>query len=265
MSTATHMMRALPKSPAFISATVLLARREIRNVLRAPSAYIPAIFMPLFFYFVQSAALGRTFAQGGGLANYEAFVLPLSLMFAMSNDSAGLNMVVDVERGYFDKMLLAPISRVAIVLGAMGASYARVVVQGLIVCGVALATGMEFKTGIPGVFGLVLLSSLWGIAYAGFGIAVALKTGNLQATQSSLFFVFPLMFTTTAFAPMEALEGWLRTAATYNPLTYLLQGMRAFSLSGWNAGHILGALGAIGGVALLSLTLSFRALAGRLK
>lgn len=251
-------------SPSFASSTLLLARREIRNVLRAPSAYIPALFMPLFFYYVQSSALGGVF-ESGGLSNYEAFVLPLSLMFAMSNDSAGLNMVVDVERGYFDKMLLAPISRVSIVLGAMGASYVRVVVQGLIVCGVALATGLEFKTGVAGVFGLVLLSSLWGIAYAGFGIAVALKTGNAQATQSSLFFVFPLMFLTTAFAPMEALDGWLRTAATFNPLTYLLAGMRAFSLTGWDAGDILGALAAIGGVAVLSLTLSFRALAGRLK
>jgi ABC-2 type transport system permease protein len=257
-------MAVVDRAPNFVASTLLLARREIRNVLRAPSAYIPALVMPLFFYFVQSAALGGVFSPTG-LDNYEAFVLPLSLMFAMSNDSAGLNMVVDVERGYFDKMLLAPISRVSIVLGAMGASYVRVVVQGLIVCGVALATGLTFATGIPGVFGLVLLSSLWGIAYAGFGIAVALKTGNSQATQSSLFFVFPLMFLTTAFAPFEALDGWLQTAARYNPLTYLLQGMRAFSLTGWDAGHILGALAAIGGVAALSLTLSFRALAGRLK
>lgn len=256
--------RAMPRSPAFLSATALLAKREIRNVMRAPSAYIPALFMPLFFYFVQSAALGSTFAPAG-LVNYKAFVLPLSLMFAMSNDSAGLNMVVDVERGYFDKMLLAPISRVSIVLGAMGASYVRVVVQGLIVCGVALATGMDFATGTVGVLGLVLLASLWGIAYAGFGIAVALKTGNSQATQSSLFFVFPLMFLSTAFAPMESLDGWLRTVATYNPVTYLLQGMRVFSLTGWNTGHVLGALAAIGGIATLSITLSFRALAGRLK
>lgn len=257
-------MSGTVRSPGFVASTILLARREIRNVLRAPSAYIPAIFMPLFFYFVQSSALGSVFAPTG-LGNYEAFVLPLSLMFAMSNDSAGLNMVVDVERGYFDKMLLAPISRVSIVLGAMGASYVRVVVQGLIVCAVALATGMTFATGLFGVLGLVLLSSLWGIAYAGFGIAVALKTGNSQATQSSLFFVFPLMFLTTAFAPMEALDGWLQTAARYNPLTYLLAGMRAFSLTGFDWTDILGALAAISGVAALSLTLSFRALAGRLK
>lgn len=263
MSTAAH---TLPRAPSFVASTLLLAGREIRNALRAPSSYVPALFMPLFFYFVQSGSLGNVFSgAGGGLDNYEAFVLPLSLMFAMSNDAAGLNMVVDVERGYFDKMLLAPVSRISIVLGAMGASYMRVLVQGLIVCAVVLATGMEFHTGVVGVLGLVILASFWGIAYAGFGIAVALKTGNSQATQSSMFFVFPLMFLTTAFAPFEALDGWLKTAATFNPLTYLLEGMRSFSLGPFEWGDVLGALAAIGGVAALSLTLSFRALAGRLK
>ena len=261
MSVASH---ALQRGPSFAASTLLLAKREIRNALRAPSSYVPALFMPLFFYYVQSGSLGRTFAQGSGLDNYEAFVLPLSLMFAMSNDAAGLNMVVDVERGYFDKMLLAPVSRISIVLGAMGASYARVLVQGTIVCAVTLATGLRFETGLVGVIGLVLLASFWGIAYAGFGIAVALKTGNSQATQGSMFFIFPLMFLTTAFAPMEALDGWLRTVARFNPLTYLLDGLRAFSLTG-DLGDVPGALAAIFGVAALSLTLSFKALAGRLK
>lgn len=179
--------------------------------------------------------------------------------------SAGLNMVTDIESGYFDKLLLTPANPLALLIGAMGADFARVIVQGLFVGAVALATGTVFATGIVGMVAMVALASLWGLAYSSIGFSIALKTGNSQATQSAFVIFFPFVFLTTSFAPMEALTGWLRTAATYNPMTYLLRGMRALSMQGWDAGEIgLGILAAIG-LGAVTVTLALRALKGRVR
>jgi ABC-2 type transport system permease protein len=75
----------------------------------------------------------------------------------------------------------------------------------------------------------------------------------------------PLMFLTTAFAPKEALSGWLETAATFNPMTYLLQGMRSLSMNGWDAGDIAGAILAVVGLGCVTLPLAFLALRSRIR
>lgn len=147
----------------------------------------------------------------------------------------------------------------------MAADFMRIGVQATIVVLVAVAAGLDFETGIVGAAVLVLISSLYGLAYSGIGFAVALKTGNPQATQSMWFLFMPLMFLTTIFAPKEALSGWLKVAATFNPITYLLQGMRALTMNGWDAGDIGVALLAVAGIGSVSLSLAFLALRSRVQ
>lgn len=220
------------KPPSILGSILILARRELRNVLRVPSGYLPALLIPLFFYAVQSAQL-TGLAEAAGVENYPAFVLPVALLFATANEGAGLSLVFDIERGYFDKIRLTPVSRVSLLFGAMSANLVRVFAQGALVTAVALAFGLHFETGIVGTLGMLGLAVLWGMTYAGFGLGVALRTGNPQATQSSGFFVFPLMFLTTSFGAAETLQdGWFKTAIQYNPVTYLLEGMRGFSQTG---------------------------------
>lgn len=258
MSATTATLQA----PGLLGSIVILARRELRNVLRVPSGYLPPLLIPLFFYAVQTAQLDGL-AQRAGIENYAAFVLPVSILFATANDGAGLSLVFDIERGYFDKIRLTPVSRVALLFGAMSANLVRVFVQGSMVTAVALAFGLRFETGIIGALGMVGLGVLWGMTYAGFGLAIALKTGSPQATQSAGFFMFPLMFLTTSFGPAETLpDGWFRTAIQYNPVTYLLEGMRGFSQTG-DLGDVGKALLAIVPLASLTFLFAFVSLRGR--
>lgn len=245
-------------------ATLHLGAREVRLVLRTPGLWIPNLITPLLFFFVIVGSLSELAGQSG-VENYAAFQLPFVLLFSAQGGSAGLNMVNDIESGYFDKLLLTPASRLAILIGAMGADFIRIVVQGLIVAIVALATGMDFATGIPGLLVMVVLASMWGLAFSAMGFAIALKTGNPQATQNTWLMVFPLLFLTTGFAPLEKLSGWLATAARFNPITYLLRGLRSLSVTGWDAGEIGVALLAIAGLGAITLTLAFRALLGRVR
>jgi ABC-2 type transport system permease protein len=247
-----------------VRATFLLGAREVRIALRTPAYLVPNLMVPIFFYMVMVGSL-KQFAGQSGLENWEAFQLPMAIIFAVQGGSAGLNMVADIESGYFDKLMLTPTHRLAILIGAMCADFVRILAQATIVLMVALATGLHFETGLPGAVALILIASFFGLAYSGIGFAIALKTGNAQATQSMWFLMMPLMFLTTMFAPKEALSGWLSTAATFNPMTYLLQGLRSLSMSGWDAGDIGVAVLAVAVLGTFSITLAFLALGGRVR
>jgi ABC-2 type transport system permease protein len=247
-----------------VRASVLLGMREIRTVLRMPAMLIPNMLVPIFFYFVMVGSLEK-FAAGFGYTNWKAFQLPVSIMFAVQSGSAGLNMVADIESGYFDKLLLTPASRLSLLIGAMSADFLRIMAQAAIIVTLGLVSGVSFATGVPGALVIILISSLWGVAFSAIGFAIALRTGNSQATQSVWTLFIPFMFLTTAFAPKEALSGWLKVAATLNPMTYVLQGMRALTMEGWNMGDLAVAIAAVGGLACVTFSLAFMALRSRLQ
>jgi ABC-2 type transport system permease protein len=247
-----------------VRAMLLLGKREIRTAWRTPAYLLPNLLVPIFFYFVMVGSL-QEFAKGFGIENWQGFQMPISILFAVQGGSAGLNLVADIESGYFDKLLVTPTNRLSILIGAMGADFVRITLQALLVLVVALATGLDFETGLPGMAVLIVLSSFWGLAYSAVGFAIALKTGNSQATQSIWVLTMPLMFLTTAFAPKEALTGWLRTAATFNPMTYVLDGMRALAMEGWNWSDIGVAMLATGIFGAITISLALLALKTRIK
>ena len=111
----------------------------------------------------------------------------------------------------------------------------------------------------------MLVAALWGLVFTGFPYAIALKTGNPAAVNSSFVLFFPLAFLTTTFVPKQALSGWLSTIATYNPVTYLLAGLRSLTSSGWDGTALFQALVAVAAVGVLSIGLALAALRGRVR
>jgi ABC-2 type transport system permease protein len=209
--------------------TVLLARRAVREVWRIPAATIPTLFIPLFFLVVNIGQVNRVFPRSTPFLHgqhYVAFAIPVSLVFAVSSATSGLAMVTDIDIGYLDKLLAAPIRRTAIVWGRLAADLVRGLIVSLLVLLVGFAFGAEVKTGAVGVLLLVVLSALWGVAYAGIAIAIALKTKNVQTTNASFIIFFPLLFLTPNFVPLSLLAGPLRTIARFNPVTYIIDGLR---------------------------------------
>lgn len=247
----------------WVRSVLYLGRREVRISIRTPAYLLPNLIMPVVFFFILVGSLSLL-AQEADF-DYRSFVLPVSVIFAVTGGSAGLNMVADIESGYFDKLLLTPTSRFALLVGAMGADFLRIVLQGSIIVVVGVLAGATIETGLPGALALVGIASVWGLAYSAIGFAVALKTGNPQVVGSMWVFQFPFLFLAPTFAPMILLEGWLRTAATFNPMTYLLDGLRAFTMRGWEGDTILIALGVALAFGVVTLTLAFRALLSRIR
>ncbi|HRX02489.1 MAG: ABC transporter permease [Anaerolineae bacterium] len=235
-------------SASWLSQLFLLTRRNLVNIFRTPEALIPPIAISVFFLVIYQSTLGTAagFIPGLSGKGYLGFILPLSIV-SSSLAGAGIaaqNLVKDLENGYFDKLLLTPISRTAVVLGPILAGSLVLGLQALIVVGVGLLLGLDPATGLPGLLAVVGLSVLLGTGFAGFTVSAALGTGSAAATQSAGFLFFPLTFLTASFVPLELLGGWLKTAAMFNPITYVLGGMRSLMLTGWETSELWPAVAA---------------------
>jgi ABC-2 type transport system permease protein len=241
---------------------VSVAIRALRQIPREPEAIIPALIIPVFFYVVNVGSLSSV-AEAAGVTDFKAFQLPVAIIFAVTGVSRASALVSDINDGYFDRLLLTPMSRPALLLGLMVADFALVIALSIPVIILGAVVGVQFVTGITGILVFLLLAGLWGLAFTGFPYAIALKTGNPAAVNSSFLLFFPFAFLTTAFLPQEALTGWLSTLATYNPVTYVLAALRALLTEGWALTPLLQGLIAILGVAAVSHTLAFMALRGR--
>lgn len=209
--------------------TLLLARRAVREVWRLPAATIPALFIPVFFLVVNLGQVNRIFPPTTPFLHgqhYVAFQIPVSLVFAVSSATSGLAMVTDIDIGYLDKLLAAPIRRTALIWGRLAADLVRGVSVSVLVLIVGVLFGARVKSGIVGIVLLVVLAALWGVAYAGIAMAIALKTKNVQTTNASFIIFFPLLFLTPNFVPMQLLATPLRAVARVNPVTYVITGLR---------------------------------------
>ncbi|MBE0689725.1 MAG: ABC transporter permease [Anaerolineae bacterium] len=130
---------------------------------------------------------------------------------------------------------------------------------------VGLLLGLEPETGFVGVLAVMGYALLIGIAFAGFVVGVALRTGSAAATGGASFLFFPLSFLTATFTPVELLSGWIRTAADYNPITYILEAMRAVFNTGWDAEVMVRGLSASIVIAVLTFAFAFFSLRARVR
>lgn len=244
---------------------LLLGRRAVREVIRLPAATVPTLFIPLFFLAVNIGQISKTFPattpflHGQG---YVGFQLPVSLMFAVCTATSGLALVTEIDLGYFDKLLVAPIRRSSIIFGRLAADMVRGLAVATLVLLVALAFGMQVRSGIPGAVVLVLLAALWGVAYAGIGMLVALHTRNVQATNASFLVFFPLLFLTPNFVPFELLTPLMEALARANPVSYVIEGLRSLVLEGWVLDKLAICCGVILVTGLVLTWLSVRAIDG---
>jgi len=260
MSTAVRARHA-----GFVSDLHSVALRALRLTLREPEAVIPALIIPLFFFLVNTGALTSFVERTNPGFDFKAFQLPVAIAFAVTGVSRAGSLVTDIQSGYFDRLLLTPVRRLTLLLGLMVADFALVVALTLPVVALGFVVGVRFETGFVGFVVFVLVAATWGLAFTGFPYAIALKTGNPAAVNASFLLFFPFQFLTTTFLPQQLLTGWLATVARYNPVTYLLAGLRSLITVGWEWGELGKALAAIAAVGVVSMSLALAALRGRVR
>ena len=262
-TTSGAVIRARPAG--FLRDLSAIAGRALRAVPRDPAAVIPPVFIALFFFIVNIATLKRLTGSHPGFS-YTAFEIATAVLLGVTGVSRAPALVLDVQTKYLDRMLLTPVRRAAILIGHMAADVAVAAALTIPILVLGVILGASFKSGLLGAVAFVLLASLWSLAFAGFGYAIALKTGNPAAVNSTFLLFFPFLFLTSSYVPRGQLAGWLNTVAGFNPVTYLLAGLRSLVLgNGWQWAPLGQAVAAIVVVGVISMTMCFAALRGRVK
>jgi ABC-2 type transport system permease protein len=251
--TRTGEPQTLAAPAGLISDVLAITGRAIRGILREPELFIFALIIPVFFFVVQIGALADVAEQQLRIANYPAFQLPISILFAAASTSGGNALVLDIAGGYWDKLSLTPAHRSSLVVGNLFGEMFAVLGYSLVLLAFGFAIGVRFESNpLVGSVGLLALTLLFGIGFASVSIAVAL------ATQSTFIIFFPLLFLTPSALPRELMTGWFETAVSLNPMTYVVEAARSFL--GYGGGVLRGFLAA----ALFSLlTFGLTALAFR--
>lgn len=241
-----------------------LGRRAIREVLRTPESLFPTVFIPVFFLVVNVGQAGRIFPAGdtGFLMgqNYAAFQLPSALLLAASFGSAALYLVEDIEGGYFDKLRAAPVPRTAIVLGRLTAEAAKSVAISTLIVLIAMPFGISVASGVVGFLLLLVLAASWSVVFSGFMQLIALKSRSAAATQSGSLVFFPLLFLTPNFVPRGLLTRPMEIAATFNPVTYIMEALRSLILEDGAWATVGRGFGVVAVAGLLMVVLNVRSI-----
>jgi ABC-2 type transport system permease protein len=230
--------------------------RNFKTWAGQPALVVPSIVFPAFFFLLFAAPLqGVTNLPNFPTDDYEAYmtgtILVMSVVF--SGADTAMAILTDILSGYFDKLLLAPINRFAILLSSLLMAGTRALFQVVIIIVIALVLGVSFKGGVSGVLFIALLATLLGMAWSCFGLMIAIKTKSAQVTQSSWLLFMPIAFLTTAYMPKSFLGGWFKWAVTVNPVDYILGSIRTIIIAGWEWSAIMPGLWVLVGLSAVMM------------
>jgi ABC-2 type transport system permease protein len=245
------MVTTIDAIGAFVYETYYLGLRTTRRFIRVPSNWISIIFFPLtqllvFGQLYQDVMQLPSFSgqSGGGQSSYLAYLAPGQVAFAavMAVAWSAYGLLIEYRTGYLDKLRASPIGRWSILAGEMVPLFLEAAAMAGIVLVVSLLLGATIVTGAGGFILILILSGLFGVAFAGTSFIPALLTKSEQATSSLSLLVFPIVFMSTAFVPSAAMPGWMQVVNQWNPVTFLIEAMRALMVAGYDWGAIGSAL-----------------------
>ena len=246
----------------------LLAGRAVRRILRQPAQLVFPVLFPLILLGVNASGLtAATSVPGFPAASYLDFALAIPFMqgalFAALN--GGQDLARDIQGGFLDRLAMTPMSGAALLAGQLGGALFMGVISAVLYLVVGIAFGAGIASGVGGALVLLLLAITISFAFACFGTFVALRAGTGEAVQGFFPLFFVLLFLSSAFYPRDLIEqDWFRTVATYNPVSYMVEGVRSLVITGWDGQALAQAFGISLVAIVLFLALSSRALRTRL-
>jgi len=248
--------------------TYLLARRSVVRTVRQPANVVFPLVFPLLLLAVNSGGLdAATSLPGFPTDSFVAFALAIPFiqgaLFATMN--AGTDLARDVQTGFLNRLSLTPMRGIVVLLGQLGGVVALGVMQAVVYLTVGLAVGVRLASGPAGVLVLLAFAVLVSLGFGALGAFAALRTGSGEAVQSlfPVFFVF--LFISSMNLPRDLIAiDWFRTAATVNPVSYLIEAVRSLIIEGWNAQALALGFGIATAIAVVALALASWALRVRM-
>ena len=251
---------------AAVGALVPMYKRAWREALRVPLAtfivpLVVGVFMQTIFARVFSGLVQLRAFEG---VAYNDYLLPGTLIMAvmLGSSTAGVSSAVELQTGFFDRMRIAPLRELPSLRARRLADATRVGIYCTILLLVGWIDGAHIENWPLAIAFGFLAPAAWCFAYGGLALAACLRTRSAETAQGMAPLFFPILFMSTAVMPGELLPDWLDAIATWNPVSYVTDAMRA-GFAGDVDGVALGkaALG-VASVAALTQLLVMRARAG---
>jgi ABC-2 type transport system permease protein len=224
-------MEAAIRTPAWranLATIAALMARAKNELLRVPGAAIPGVLAPTIFFLGLNGVFGAlTNLSGFTTGSYESFIVPISMLqgAGFTGAAAGVNLARDIEQGWLDRLLVSPAPRWVLLAGVILAAGARSLIPATFVLVIALALGAHF----PGVDGLLItyfmVAAMASVA-ACWGSMLALRFKSQSAAPLMQAGMMAAILTTTAYAPLALLQGWLQEIARVNPVTQVVDAAR---------------------------------------
>ena len=260
-------VRSAAKSGLFLQVG-MLARRSVVRTLRQPAMVVPAIIFPLLLLSINSSGLdSATKIPGFPTDSYFEFALAIAFVQGalFSANSAGTNMANDIETGFLNRLALTPLRRVALMMGQLAGILALGTIQALTFLGVAVVFGAGIAAGVGGAVVIVVLSLLISLAFGCIGAFAALRSGSGEAVQGVFPLFFAALFLSSMAMPRNLIENqWFQTIADWNPVSYMLEGIRSLVITGWDGQALALGFACAGGIALIALAAAGSALRTRM-
>ena len=246
-----------------------LGMRSIRQTFRRPQLIAPIIVFPTLLLAIQTGGAGAAIELPGfpPVQSFLQFMLAGAMMqsLMLAGNSGGIALAVDIEMGFTDRLFAAPISRFSIVLGRLLGTAVLGALSAVWFMAIWLIFGVSIQEGVPGALVTIALVASTAIAIGGIGAAIALRTGSSSVVQGLFPLVFVVLFLSSAFFPQNLMLEPAATIANYNPLSFIVEGLRDALVFGFAGSEMLDALIAVAGIGALGLFLSAAAMRHRVR
>jgi ABC-2 type transport system permease protein len=245
-----------------------LARRSIMRTVRQPAAIVPATVFPLILLAINSVGLkSATSLPGFPTDSYLTFALSFAFIQAgvFAVIGTGQNLAEDNQGGFFNRLQLTPIHPAALVAGQLAGTLALGLFQAATYISVGLLAGAHIEAGVGGAVVLVALAIVISLAFGSVGLAVGMRSNTPESVQSLFPLIFVFLFMSSMSLPRNLIEtDWFREVATYNPVSYMIEGLRSLLISGWDAEALALGFGCALGVLAIGLTVASLSLKERM-
>lgn len=251
-----------------IDQVLAVARRAVVRTVRQRGLLVFPMIFPLILFAINGSALSpATHIRGFPTDNYRDFLIAMTFvqgaMFVSIN--AGVDLARDIENGFLNRLALTPIRGEAMLIGQLGGALVLGVIQACVYLVVGLATGVTIVSGVGGAIVLLVLSILIAFAFASLGGLLALRFGTGEAVQGIFPLLFVTLFLSSSSLPRNLISvAWFRDIATYNPVSYLIEGLRSLVITGWDGQALALGFGFTVALLLICVALSQRAMKTRL-
>jgi ABC-2 type transport system permease protein len=246
-----------------------LGRRSVKQTMRRPQLAAPLVIFPTALLAIQTAGAGRAvdLPEFPPVPNFLSFMLAGAIVQAvmMTGNSGAIAFAIDMEMGFTDRLYAAPIARFSVVLGRLAATATLGAMIAVYFIALGLIFGAVIEEGAPAVIWIVLLTSASALSFGSIGAAIALRSNTASVVQGIFPLVFVILFLSDAFFPANLMLEPASWVAEYNPLSFIVNGIREPIVEGWSATTQLKAIASVIGVGALGFALCGLAMRGRLR